>query len=41
MFADDTSVYFQTKNYYLLYANAQEDLYNTAFTRATFLRAIF
>ena len=28
MFADDTSVFFQNKNYHSLYANAQEDLHN-------------
>ena len=28
MFADDTSVFFQNKNYHLLYANTQEDLHN-------------
>ena len=28
MFADDTSVFFQNKNYHSLYANAQQDLQN-------------
>ena len=28
MFADDTSVFFQNKNYHSLYADAQEDLHN-------------
>ena len=28
MFADDTSVFFQHKNYHSLYANAQQDLHN-------------
>ena len=27
-FADNTSVFFQNKNYHSLYANAQQDLYN-------------
>ena len=36
MFADDTNVFFQNKNYYSFYANAQEDLHKAALTWATF-----